>query len=171
MSTSQKEAIFAAVVSVLEANGVSFTEGETIAKEMLDKNMRSSVLDSLVQSFEAGNIAVDKAQENIRSYFSGTVSNWLRKDTRLNGGVKHTIKNPGSRRGQQDSVIKNLRLLQQRYTNGTDEYTAIQGKIDTRLGELKAKNQPKIDTSVIPDDLKHLVAESSATNTESEFAE
>ena len=159
MSTSQKDAVFTAIVTVLKANGVSFTEGETVAKEFLDKNMRAEVLNALVAKFDAGEIAIENSQENARSYFSGTVSNWLRKDPRLNGGAKHSIKNPGSRRGQQDAMIKNLRLLQKRYETGTTEYSAIQEKIDTRLGEIKAKNQPKVDVSVIPDDLKHLLSD------------
>jgi len=38
----------------------------------------------------------------LRSYCSGLQSNWLRKDTRLNGGVKYVAKNPGSRAGSTD---------------------------------------------------------------------
>ena len=97
-------------------------------------------------------------EAKIKTYTNGLVSNWLRKDTRLNGGVKHQIKNPGSRAGSGDEVIKNLKRLASTLSN-PEQLAAVQAEIDKRLAQLKAEKAKnvEIDMSLIPVDLQHLI--------------
>ena len=90
------------------------------------------------------------------------VDNTFRKDKRMNGGVKHEIKNPGSRAGSGDEVVKNLRAL---LSTTTDESakSSISTAISTRIEELKAlkpksAKKVKIDFDLIPEELRHLIA-------------
>ena len=95
--TTQKEAVYLAVTGFY---GSKFSNGMTHTKE--DK---AKIVDILVEQFEAGNIEIKSAQENVRTYMIGLLNNHLRKDTRLNGGEKYVAKNPGSRAGQSNPQI------------------------------------------------------------------
>src|SRR5665213_1962213 len=56
-----------------------------------------------------------------KDYVPGMVSNWIRKDLRLNGGEKYETKNPGSRAGQGDDQLKNLKALKAQHPEHADE--------------------------------------------------
>lgn len=157
---SQKEAVFSTTTKVLAEAGVKFEEGMTVGS-VVDKDLRAQIVSILCEGFEAGKIELKSEQENLKSYTNSLVSNWFRKDKRLNGGVKYEAKNPGSRTGQADPTVKNLRLLQQRFAEGSAQHTQISTKIDERVAVIKAEKAAKsmkaIDINAIPDDLKHLL--------------
>ena len=64
------------------------------------------------------------------------LSNWLRKDKRLNGNVQYVAKNPGSRAGSTDPQIKAMRVLLSTQEDPTKR-AEIQAFIDKRLAEIK----------------------------------
>lgn len=158
---NQKEAVYSTVTKVLAENKVQFEEGHDVVGSMIDKDMRSTIVSILCAGFEAGEIELKSEQENLKSYTNSLLSNWLRKDKRFNGGVKYEAKNPGSRTGNSDPTVKNLRLLIQRFPEGSEQYNAIDAKIEARVNELKAEKArsivKEIDANAIPDDLKHLL--------------
>lgn len=155
---SQKEAVYQAVKSVFAEHGVSH---EDFTKAELDKSMREQVISIVTTGFENNEVELKSSQDNIKSYTSGLVSNWLRKDKRLNGNTVYKPANPGSRTGQQDPMVKNLRILLSTLPEGSEAHTACQERISTRIAEVKAekaKSQVKdIDFSCIPDDIKALL--------------
>jgi hypothetical protein len=155
MKSTQKEAVFQAVSTVLENDGIT-VEGN-ISTHM-SRERRASVNAILFESFRAGNIELDReyTDTDLKAYVSGLQSNWLRKDKRLNGGVQYTAKNPGSRAGSGDTQLKNMRLLLATLTPGTPDYTEVEVAIETRVKEVQAskiKAKP-IDFSVLPADLR-----------------
>jgi hypothetical protein len=147
MSMSQKDAVFSAVTSVLGNTPDSKVE--------LSKEQRAQVNMIVFEGFRSLTIGLDKTFDDaeLKSYVSGLTSNWLRKDTRLNGGGKYEAKNPGSRQGSSDPQLKAMRALIT--TVATDEQRAeIQGYIDARVSELSAAKQVKVvDFSALPADL------------------
>ena len=154
--TSQKEAVFAAVSSVLTENNVSVTEGDNVATH-LNRELRAQVTNILVEGFNSGSIALDKtftSEADLRTYCSGLTSNWLRKDSRLNGGTKYAAKNPGSRVGSSDAQLKAMRALMSTKTD-LSEKAEIQSFIDSRVSEIKASRKPtkSIDFSALPAEL------------------
>lgn len=155
---SQKEAVFNAVQQVCNEHGKSFEEGQ---KYDLSKSEREQVVEIVMAGFENGEVELKSEQENLKSYTGGLVSNWLRKDKRLNGGTTYTPANPGSRTGQSDPEVKNMRILLGTLPEGSDEAVAVQQAIDTRIAEIKAekaKSKAKdIDPSFIPAELQHLI--------------
>lgn len=155
MRQNQKSATFAAICAVMSTHGIAFSEGMNVGP-VFTKEMRKEVCDILVAGFSEGTIELDKQYdtvEQLRNYTTGLVSNWIRKDSRINGGSKYEPKNKGSRAGSSDQQLKALKGLLANVT--TDEEKAeIQGFIDARKEELtKAKAKP-VDLSVLPEALR-----------------
>ena len=154
---TQKEAVFSAVSSVLNENSIVVSEGESHSEYMNNRELRAQVTNILVEGFNSGTIALDKtfaSEADLRTYCSGLTSNWLRKDPRLNGGVKYEAKNPGSRVGSNDVQLKAMRALLSTKTDPA-ERAEIQGYIDARVIEIKASRKPtkSIDFSSLPAEL------------------
>ena len=155
---NQKEAVFSAVCSTLGQD--SFDSAVELTSEQ-----RAQVIEMVAEGFAAGEVEMsDEArakhdtESKLKTYTNGLVSNWLRKDKRLNGGVKHTIKNPGSRAGSGDKVVKELKKLRSTLTNDS-QIAAVDFEIEKRLTAIKAEKAKsiEIDTSLIPEDLLDLV--------------
>jgi len=155
---NQKNGVFAAVCSVTEQD--SWDHAVELTKEQ-----RDSVIEIVTQGFMNGEIEMkDQSKEKhdteakIRTYTNGLVSNHLRKDLRLNGNVPYAAKNPGSRAGAGDSVIKELKKLQSTMTDPT-QVQLVQDEIDKRLATIKASKAKdvEIDMSLIPEDLRALL--------------
>ena len=149
MSTKQKDAVFNAVCAVRGT-----TEFSTPVE--LTKEERGSVQAALVAGFQDGSIAFQgdaTDQAKLTSYVSGLVSNWLRKDKRLNGNVAYVAKNPGTRTGSGDECLKAMRSLLS-VTTDPEAKMEIQTAIDARVGELKPKKV--INVEALPESLRHL---------------
>lgn len=152
---SQKESVFQAVSSLVDVNGLV-----TLTKEQRTEVI-ALVTQSIMQNeteFSAEARAKYATESDVKGYVNGMVSNWLRKDTRLNGGTKYEIKNPGSRAGQGDEVLTNLKNLKATMTD-TAHIAAIDEHIEARKAEIaktKPTKQVKINFDLLPDDLKAL---------------
>ena len=145
---NQKTATYNAIASVID-----FEDGDVVK---LDKDQKAEVKAILVEQFNNKEIELKRDQEDMGKYVNGLINNWLRKDKRLNGNVEYKAKNPGSRAGQGDAQIKNLRLLLK--TDIDEEAKAeVQAAITARLAEIKPKNTPTIDATAIPEEFRHLV--------------
>lgn len=159
---SQRESVFAAVCQVL---GTTSFNGEA----KLTNEQRKEVIDTVAHELNAGDAQLSENArakfdtfEKIKGYSSGLVSNWLRKDTRLNGGDKYEAKNPGSRAGQGDEMLKNLKALRSQLTDSA-HIAAVDEKIAERTAEIatsKAKTV-SIDINSIPEELRHLIPSAS----------
>jgi hypothetical protein len=158
---TQKEAVFAAITSVLSEAGIVVNEGDNFANS-LTRELRAQVTSILVEGFNSGNISLDKTftdEAALRTYCSGLTSNWLRKDGRLNGGTKYEAKNPGSRVGSSDPQLKAMRILLSTKTDAS-ERAEIQAFIDSRVSQIKVSKKPAkvIDMSALPAELQYLVS-------------
>lgn len=152
---NQREATFQAIVNVLKESGVAFESGVTVVKPKMTKEMRAAVNVILFNGFRAGTIELDvvKDDSELRSYVSGLQSNWLNKDTRLNGNQKHEIKNPGSRAGSGDAQLKALRGLMAQASSEAEK-SEIQGYIDNRTAELAKTKKVVVNFDDLPAELK-----------------
>ncbi len=155
---NQKEAVFSALCAVMSCK--SF-EGKCEPTPEQHKQVNNI----LFTSFQEGKISFDgelPEDKKLKSYVSGLTSNWLRKDGRLNGGVKYQPTNPGSRAGSTDPQVKAMRALLSTVTNPKDKLE-IQGHIDARIAQIKPSKSVEIDVSALPEALRHM-----ATATDSE---
>lgn len=151
----QKEAVFNAICAV--RGTTSFTDPVELTKEE-----RQEISTSLLADFRAGNIEYsgDVNDPKLSAYVSGLISNWLRKDRRLNGNTTYVPANPGSRVGSGDESIKAMKSL----LNATDDEEAreeIQAAIDARLAELRPKPKVEINVDALPESLRHLAPQKS----------
>ena len=146
---NQKEAVFNAVMSVL---GTTF---EGTPSEHITKDQRATVNAILFEGFRGGMIELSQefSDTQLKAYVSGLVSNWLRKDKRLNGGVSYVAKNPGSRTGSSDAMLKSLRALRSTLTDAAD-IAEVDQHIQQRISELKpAKQHAPINYDALPAEL------------------
>jgi len=147
---NQKEAVYKAVTAVKKTQ--SFDGPVTLSRDERDQ-----VSKLVAESFTKGEVAfADGPREGkeLSSYVSGLISNWLRKDNRLNGGVQYQPKNPGARTGSGDEAVKAMRALMQATTDPTAK-KEIQAEIDKRLAALKPRKE--IDINQIPEHLRKYV--------------
>ena len=156
---TQKEAVFAAATSVLSEAGIVVNEGDNYSSH-LNREFRAQITAILVEGFNSKLIALDKTFEDeaaLRTYCSGLTSNWLRKDTRMNGGVAYVAQNPGSRIGSSDPQLKAMRLLLSTKTDAS-ERAEIQSFIDSRVAAVKVSKKPTkaINVADLPEELQHL---------------
>jgi len=160
---TQKEAVYNITMSVLYENKVVFDEGEQHINEVMTKEMRSTITECLMDSFRFGDeVKLDKDYDykKLRAYTQGVISNWYRKDPRLNGGTKYIPKKKGSRVGLNDPQVKAMRkmLKEVKKTNNQQHINAIQTEINKRLAIIQSeKAKSKVDVSAIPEHLRHLV--------------
>lgn len=150
----QRDAVYSAVTSVLSDAGVHFEDGMDVAP-MLTKEYRGAVQAIVVEGFTSGKIAFEDSEANreklsnpakLNAYVSGLISNWVRKDKRLNGNSSYVAKNPGSRTGSSDEQLKTLRALKKQFA-GTDKEAIIEAQITKRVGELRAEKAKTTELS------------------------
>lgn len=143
---NQKEAVYKAVVAVTGYEG-----GEPCEPT---REQRAEIQAILVEGFKSGQIQLDRSytERELKVYVSGLLSNWLRKDKRLNGDVDYQPKNPGSRSGSGDPQLKALRALMSTLTDPADR-AEVQQHIDARVAEIERSRAPEIDFSKLPAEL------------------
>jgi hypothetical protein len=135
---NQKEAVYSAVISTLTDAGHVFHDGMNVAT-ILSSEHRNKINSILVEGFKSSSISLNRSfgsDAELRVYCSSLVSNWIRKDKRLNGGSSYSAKNPGSRLGSNDPQIKALRALMKNQSDPL-KLTEIQSFISKRLDEIK----------------------------------
>ena len=156
---SQREGVYAAVKAFLAEAGIQHDDGQKVE---LTKDQFRTVVEMVANTIHGGEVVFSpeaKAKYNdfdkIKGYCSGLVSNWLRKDERLNGNTKYQPKNPGSRAGQGDQQIAELRKLLKTLSD-KDQIEAVKSHIDMRLTELKASKAKSIEINpeLLPESLR-----------------
>ena len=138
--------------------------GDMEGKVHLTIHQRQEVIYIVTEGFNADEVTLSEAAKTkfqdpklMKNYVSGLVSNWLRKDPDLNGGIKYTPTNPGSRTGQGDPQIKELRKLLFLHKGGPEE-AKIQAFIDARVQEITKTKVIEINIDDLPEELKSLVS-------------
>ena len=149
MSITQGEAVFQAVREVFVQDVVPpTTEWTSVQKEQVHAQV--------FMMFKTG-VTVHRSNPTdgeLLKYIPGLVNNWVRKDKRLNGGAKNIPKNPGSRTGSGDEVLRNMKLLL-----STQKDPEVRAEIEKHIAERTAKLKPevKINIDALPEGLRHLV--------------
>jgi hypothetical protein len=147
---SQGDAVFQAVRAV-------FPEGAVPPTTDWSPIQKTEVHAYVLESFKSGETSHRKnpTEAELIKYIPGLVNNWVRKDKRLNGGMKYTPKRPGSRAGSGDEMVRNMKLLLSA-TSDPAVKQQIQAEIDKRVSELKPKAEINVDA--LPEALRHLVS-------------
>ena len=94
----------------------------------------------------------------ISKYVMGMVTNWWNKSKELNGGVKYETKNPGTRAGSGDEILRELRELRKHLVsvNNTEGVTKVDQAISDRMSEITPKTR-EINSNLIPEHLRDLI--------------
>lgn len=147
MSISQKDGVYSAVTAFLEEHNIPFEESSKPV--VLSTDQRKTIVMMLVKATDAGELTrkSNKSGQTLEQYWSGTLSNWLRRDPRLNGGHENVQpKNPGSRAGTGDAELRELKkLMKQVEVTGNEEHiAAVKEAIDARTKIVEAERAKKI---------------------------
>lgn len=147
---SQKDAVYQATMAVLEQNNVNFQDGQNVRDAIKDNlKLRGQIRNLVFEGLKSGQVAFggdedQKDEGSLRRYATGLISNWFRKDRRLNGGGRYV---PASSRADQhiSSGEKKIRQLQ----------TAIDATDDD---DLKKRLQEAIEDIRDQEDLQERLA-------------
>lgn len=158
--TQQKDAVYDTVMEVLRENGVTFVPNEDILSEVMDKDLRTAVITKLFVRFKTGEIILSKDfnDKDLKVYIGGLVSNWTKKDFRLNGNIPHEIRSPGSRIGQSDPMVRELRKML-KSVKGTKHEIPVKVELRKRQDSLRKQQATMIviNKEHIPESLHHLL--------------
>ena len=158
----QREAVYKYVTEVL---GSEFEPGMNVYDSM-NTERRAKVNEAICNDITAGEVDFsDSAKEKydtpakLKGYVSGLISNWIRKDKQLNGDQTYVPANPGSRTGQGDPQLRELRKLLKLH-KGTNDEAKIQSFIDARVNTIKAERDMhiSIDSDLLPEELQGLAS-------------
>lgn len=169
----QSEAVFTATVSVLAERGIQFNAGTDSIHSVLTKDITADIRGRVMAMFQADQVALKATESNaskiadskkLAAYVSGLVTNWHNKDKRFNGGVQYVAKNPGSRQGQTDDTVKELRKLAAKpsVASNPESLAKVQAALEDRIAILaaskpaKAKAAKPLDISKLPEHLRNL---------------
>ena len=156
---NQRQATVSAILSFI---GNFELNGPVNALDIITDKQREQVVETICEGFLEGRVdmsAEGKAKyfgdpKELKKYVVGLVNNWLRKAPELNGGKAYEPKNPGSRTGSGDRVLKALKELM-RTTDDAEAKAEIQAAIDERIKEISPKVE--IDVEAIPAHLRKLI--------------
>lgn len=147
MTMNQKEAVYVTTMNILAEAEIPFDDGMDVSK-IITKEQRATVIAIVSKGFLDGEVEMTteaKAKyptmDKMKGYVNGLVSNWFRKDERLNGGGKYVAKNPGSRAGVGDAQLKALKTLREMKAGDADAIKAIDEHIAKRKAELNVAKQ------------------------------
>lgn len=154
---NQKEAVFQAISEVFSLSGQSIEPG-SVVNDIITKDQKAQVNTFLCEGFRAGKIQLATeypTDVGLKSYVSGLINNWLRKDTRLNGGVKYEAKNPGSRAGSSNPQIKAMRALLKTMDASDPRRSTVEQTLNAHLEqERAAKQKVTVNLSDLPEELR-----------------
>lgn len=163
---TQTQGVYDAVVAFTKENNISFgseTKLELTSSQI--KEVATMVRDAML----AGEISISNAarakydtDEKLFSYCGSLVRDRLRKDTRFTAGVVYSPANPGSRKGNSDAVLRELKKCYKRAT--TDEQReAVDIEIQKRLEAITQEKTQKININydILPENLKNLISQES----------
>lgn len=165
MAMSQHKAVVTFTQQVL---GDKFENGRDI-KSYAGKDEKRKVAELIADGMLSGEVELsaeakakygDTKETLIGKYVMGMVTNWWNKSKELNGGEKYEAKNPGSRAGGQDSVIKEMRALRKHLetVGNLDGIAKVDEAIAQRLAEIApAKPKTELNRELIPEHLRDLL--------------
>jgi hypothetical protein len=145
----QKQAVFQAVTTVLG-------QDEFDSAVSLTKDQKAQVRQMLFEGFRAGEISIDREYDDkgLNNYIGGLISNWLKRDTRFNGGVAYVAKNKGSRT---DPQIKEMTKLLNSAELSDEQKELVKATIEARRSEIKPAKTVTVDFDKIPADLREML--------------
>lgn len=163
MKISQREAVYQAVKNAFAEAGIEFRERMNVLTVMTEA-MTAAIKAEVTEGFHAGvtflkDTAANRAKldtpAEMSKYVSGLLSNWTRKDERLNGGIDYEPKNPGSRAGSSDPQLKALKQLALKF-KGTEKAVEIQKHITSRSAVIATEKAKKVtvDISVLSPEIR-----------------
>ena len=149
----QRECVLVHVQNNVSEFGINWEINQDI-KTAATKEFTTHIVDQVTSDILTGKCEMKNKksdEKETRRYVVGMVNDAFRKDRRLNGDQKYEFKNPGSRAGTGDEIIKTLRQHMKTIADPVLR-TKIETEINSRVAALKPA-APVVDLSVLPADM------------------
>lgn len=153
---NQKDGTHQVVSAVLKESGTPIDPKTPVT---LSPEERAKCIERLSTMFSQKQISCTQSYEpkRLKTYCGGLLSNWLKKDRRLNGDVEFQLQNPGSRADNSSPEIVEMRKLKKQ-VKGTDNEAKVQKILDEMVtNHRQAKKKQDINLDLIPAELQDLV--------------
>ena len=151
---NQREAVYEATVSII---GKEFEDGMNCHEWFKARPaLKEKLVANLAASLDKGDWSIKKEQENIKTYITGLIANYFRKDINLNGGDKYVPATTGTRTSNKQ--IKAMRGLLKKFAEGSDEHARLTKGIEAAVAVERAKKlEATIDVENLPEEFQDLV--------------
>ena len=162
---NQKNFVCECLLEVLSERSVEFVlNGDVNIKDVLNDSDVKEVRRRVCDGFENNEIQMsDKSRDKyignekeLSKYVGGLVNNWIRKCKEFNGGNNYQPKNPGSRKGSGDEMVREMRKLLKTITN-QEVRNEIELEIKKRIELINPESVIVIDSEKLPQHLQYLV--------------
>lgn len=133
-------------------------------KKAIATKIAEQMLEGSVELSDAARAKYGESVESLTNkYVVGMVTNWFNKSKELNGGVKYETKNPGSRAGGSDPMLREMRLLKKQLAEvGNDDGVAkVEAAINERIAQINATKLKTVEINPdnLPEHLRTLLAD------------
>jgi len=168
---SQIESVFYCVSNYINEKYDEFVSGETNAHELLTLNDKTLITQMLVELAQAQQMPIGGKKrtydlndtKEIKRYCRGLLSNHLRRDSRLNGGLQRHELNEQKRGPNGDAQLKALQALAKQIGSNDDiEAAIVERKIV--IEAQRKRTIVAIDINSLPAHLQHLAIVESDDN-------
>jgi vacuolar-type H+-ATPase subunit I/STV1 len=172
---TQKEAVYTSTLAVLYRNKIAFSDKDDILSVMTS-SMRADITEAVCDLFRRGKVSLKESDSNnsklndereLKRYVASLITNWFRKDGRLNGGTTFKIAKPGIKAGFTDEELKALRVVKKRFEalGETKKVEEIQKYIDEKTASINKEKtkaiaaKAKLNIDNIPPELAVILEE------------
>lgn len=142
---SQKDAVFNAIIVVLNEAKIPFKIGFSSFKDLLTLELKHNIVSFLFEGFKQEKIFLKtyKTDSQLKEYASNILYNWLERDSRLNGTFGLSLRKNPSYKGLTNLQIKLIKALEGLKLNAKNskDIEEIQNLIDIRLEQFKNQNK------------------------------
>lgn len=166
---TQVQAVIAVVAAYALENNIEFTQGSTDARSFINEEQIVSFTDLITSQIENGDVVFSEnakqkysTLDKVKGYVKGMIKNHLNRSLKLNGGNPYVPANPGSRTGQSNPEVKNLRAcINKLKSEGASEEVVAQfeNALSLKIEEIKESKKPQveIDSSLLSPELADLL--------------
>ena len=162
MSKSQREMAEIVILAVTghEANSdtpvsISAAQLTEVVNTLTDKAMEG---ETTFKDTESNRVKLADRSKMLK-YIKGQTNDTLRKSKKLNGNTEYATKNPGSRRGSGDAVVKAIKLTMSRVVGDEVATNKCLDELAKRYEAIRLESQKAVAVNVedLPEALRQYV--------------
>lgn len=147
------------IVNTCEDKGIEATKFETKYSDAITQDVRAIIHSQVFEGLKDGSIPMTAKNKDkylndlseLSRYASALISDRLRKNVMLNGGVPYK---PATKAGPRDAELKALKQAYLLVQDDPEKAKVVEDAIEKRKQELNVKKEKEVDLSALDPELK-----------------